>query len=376
MGKNLDIRDIGRLRIRNQRMVGTTFTSAKEVVGWLGAVQSQEYQIAKWSLGMRSLALTDADVDRALANGEILRTHILRPTWHFVLPTDIRWMMALTGPRIAARMRPTLGFPMPEEHDMRRALEALGDALAGGRRMTRTQVALLLQDRGFMENRSHLVAILIRAELDLVIVSGGLEGKTQTYASAEERAPRTPTDNADEDRDWALAELTRRYFTSHGPATIGDFAWWSGLTVADTKRGLSINGAALEQLNVDGTEYWWAGDSSGPETKDDPSPSIHLLQGYDEYLVSYKSPRTPINLAGLATPGLLVRPPLLHALILDSQAIGYWRRVAAERGYTIETKLLRNLSGAERSALAAAVDRYAAFVGRPVQLLGEPTTIA
>jgi hypothetical protein len=369
----LKLEEIAYLRLRNQRVSGARFKSAEEIVGWLGAVQSQEYPLAKWTLGMRADGLRDADVDAALRNGRILRTHILRPTWHFVLPADIRWMMTLTAPRIARLIRTAVGLTVPPESEIQRALEVFRSVLANGRRLTRQQLVATLVEHGF-KSQQQTVPILIRAELDLVICSGGLIGKAQSYALVDELAP-VPRGWVF-DRDWALVELTRRYFTSHGPATVPDFSWWSGLTVADARRGIEANSAGLQRVEVDGEAYWWAGDVSGMAPAGgsaggsaDESPTVHLMQGYDEYIVAYKSPRRPINVSGLVPGAALNRPPFLHAVILDTQLIGWWRRVTTKDGYAIETQLVRPLNAPESKALHASVDRYADFVGQPVTLL-------
>jgi hypothetical protein len=363
----IGLRDIARLRLRSQRVMAGRFESAPAAVGWLGAVQSQEYPLAKWSLGLRVAGLVDADVDTLLSSGQILRTHILRPTWHFVLPADLRWMMALTGSRIAARMRPAFGNVM-DDPQVRRGIDAMAGALSGGKRLSRAQLAKLIVARGIAATELETIPMFMAAELEPMIVSGGLAGKVQTYALADEVVPSLEHF----DRDWALAELIRRYFTSHGPATIADFVWWSGLTVADARRGLAANGAngaGLEKIDLDGTDYFWAGDTSDPTVADDPSPTVHLMQAYDEYIVAYRSPRTPINIDGLAHPSGLQRPPFTHAVIRDGQLVGFWRRQAAKERLIIETSLLTDLTESERRALGAAADRYARFVGLPVEVI-------
>jgi hypothetical protein len=370
----VDLRELARLRLRNQRVSGARLKSAQEVVGWLGCVQSQEYSLAKWSLGKRATGLVDADVDAALADGRILRTHILRPTWHFVLPSDIRWMMALTGPRVARVIRTTGDIVVPSEAKIQRALDVIRSELAGGKRMSRAQLTKLLIERGAATDEVMTIPVFMRAELDLVVASGGLVGKAQTYALLDETAPVSDGAGPPEfDRDWALGELTRRFFTSHGPAAIPDFTWWSSLTVADTKRGIEINGAEVERLDVDGVSYWWAGDVGGSGTdagSGEPSPTAHLMQGYDEYVVAYRSPRTPINVTGLVPGSALSRPPFLHALILDTQLVGWWRRVTLSGGdgYRIETRLARVLTAREERALSKEVARHQEFVGVPVAL--------
>jgi DNA glycosylase AlkZ-like len=318
---------------------------------------------------MRADGLRDVDVDAALADGRILRTHILRPTWHFVLPADIRWMMQLTGPRVARVIRSAQDLVVPPEARIQHALETIRAELAGDKTVTRRELVAILWERGCVESQREIIPILIRAELDLVICSGGLAGKNQTYALVDERAPADP--GWEFDRDWALGELTRRYFTGHGPASIADFTWWSGLTVADTKRGLEMDGPSLERLQVDGTDYWWAGDVGGGDGGDRrvPSPTVHLMQGYDEYIVAYRSPRDPINVSHLLSPTVLNRPPFLHGIVLDTQGVGWWRRVNAKSGFEIETKLARPFNRSEKAALGEAVERYAEFVAQPVKLM-------
>lgn len=360
----MNLREVARLRLRNQRVSGGKFDSADEAVGWLGAVQSQEYPLAKWSLGKRTHGLKDPDADRLLTDGRILRTHILRPTWHFVLPADIRWMMLLTGPRIAAQMSRVPAIRLPDESVIERSFDVMRETLRGGRRMTRAQLARLLVDRGIAGDEPAATPLFMRAELDLVLCSGGLDGKAQTYALVDERA--SALDHFD--RDWALAQLTRRYFTSHGPASIADFTWWSNLTVPDAKRGLDISGSTLEALEVDDTAYWWAGDTSDPAAADDPSATIHLMQGYDEYIVGYRAPRTALNIEGLAPPAALVRPPFYHAIMLDGQLVGWWRRRPGKGAPVIETHLLVDLGQLGKVALAQAAERYAAFIGEPVEV--------
>jgi hypothetical protein len=370
----VDLREIARLRLRNQRVSGARLESAEEVVGWLGCVQSQEYALAKWSLGKRATGLVDADVDAALFDGRILRTHILRPTWHFVLPADIRWIMALTGPRVARFLQYLRDGGPADQAKLRKGVDKIRSALSEGGRMTRVQLVEHLRQRGAASvDPIETNRMFIRAELDLVIASGGLAGKSQTYALLDEIAPVSRSAGpAEFDRDWALGELT------HGPATIPDFTWWSSLTVAETKRGIEINGGGIEHLEVDGVSYWWAGDVGGDgidSGSGEPSPTVHLMQGYDEYIVAYRSPRTPVNIEGLISPGLLSRPPYLHAVVLDTQGVGFWRRVAVTNGFVVDTRLVKALSARERKALVAEVARYEAFVGAPVAL-AKPTLAA
>src|SRR4051812_870610 len=310
----------------------------------------------------------ETDVDEALARGEVLRTHILRPTWHYVAPADIRTFMRLTGARVvsgtAHRMR-SLELDAPQ---INTSLDIIQRLLEGGNHLTRLELQAELDQAGLHPDGQRIAHIVMAAELSLLIASGppSPEGKP-TYALLDEFAPPTAQDLQPFDRELALKELTHRFFTSHGPATIGDFVWWSGVNGAATKRGIALNGPALESFDVAGEPFWWAGDVGG-SADSPPSPAVHLMQAYDEYVVAYKSPRTPINVAGLSSPAVLQVPPFFHGIFVDSQVVGFWRRATAKDGYRIDTTMLRPLDAREHVAFGREVQRYSDFVQRPVSV--------
>src|SRR6266702_3694762 len=220
--------NIAHQRLHNQLITQQTFEKAGDVVKWLGAVQAQDYAAAKWALGLRMQNSTDEI---------ILRTHVMRPTWHFVLPADIRWMLALTAPRVLATIAyydRTLGL---DDTVFTHTNTVLAKALQGGKQLTRDELASVLQQAGIAtDNLQRTGHVLMHAELDGIICSGARRGKQFTYALLDERTPQART----LDRGEALAEFARRYFTSRGPATLQDFVWWSGLTVADARTGLEM----------------------------------------------------------------------------------------------------------------------------------------
>ena len=357
----MDKHDLARWRLRSQRLSGPTLESAEAVVGWLVGVQSQEYGLAKWSVGQRARSVTDADVDRLVADGTILRTHVLRPTWHFVLPADIRWMISLTGPRILRGSNRRLIELGLDDRVLGMAIELLSGVLSGGRRLTRAQIGALLAEKGIEAGDGRLAYILMKAELELVVCSGGLDGAQQTYALLDERAPA----GASLERDEALGQLTRRYFTGHGPSAIADFTWWSGLTVADARRGLAIVGSELEQIDVEGTTYWFGQPMAGRRAS---SVAVRLLQTFDEYVVGYQKTRSVIDAAGLSGPGTWNPNSFTNPIIIDGQIAGGWRRAAEKGAVSVVTRAFRRLSGPEQDALAAAVQRYGRFLGLPTRL--------
>ena len=333
------------------------------MVRWLGAVQAQDYPVARWSIGQRGNGLGEATVDRALADGHILRTHVLRDTWHLVCAEDIRWLVELTRPRIQARnatMHRRLGL---DPRTLARTDALLVGALEAHGELTRKQLGSSLREHGIEAEGPRLGYVLMHAELELLICSGAMEGKQQTYALLEKRVKESPP----VPRDEGLAELTRRYFTSHGPATLKDFGWWASLTVADAKRAIELVGAELEPAEVGGRRYWSASGSSPakPAIAAAGAPTARLLQGYDEYVIAYSESRDVLDVQLLAA----LRPAgwgmYAHAVVLDGQVIGHWRRRLTTKAMTIDMQLARPVGDAERSALDDAVGSYGRFVGLP-----------
>ena len=349
--------DLAHRRLRNLRLEGPPLASPAEVAGWLGAVQSQDYGPAKWSVAARTSGVGDAGLDQAFADGTILRTHVLRPTWHFVLPADIRWLLELTAPRVHALNAYQYRQLGLDEDELQRSGALLAGALQGGAHLTRRQLAATLERGGIALGGFRLAYLLMHAELRGIVCSGAPSGKQQTYALLEERAPHAEPRT----RDQALAELTQRYFASHGPATVKDFGWWSSLTAADIRRGLELAGSRLRQEVIDGVAYWSAASPAPPPGP--ASPSVHLLQGYDEYLVGYSQSKSLLNLAGRKL--IQDRPMFNGVAILDGQVAGPWKRTVRRAGVAFEVALYEPFDDARAKALQAAADRQGEFLGLP-----------
>jgi hypothetical protein len=349
--------DIARTRLHNQRLADNPLGTPVDVVRWLGAVQSQDYGPAKWSLGERSRGAMDADVDRAMAEGAILRTHMLRPTWHFVTPEDIRWMQALTAPRVHAQNAYYYRQTGLDDGLRSRARRLLTDALRGGNHLTRGELQRVLERDGIAAKGLGMAYILMDAELDCVICSGPLKGRQHTYALFDERVPDVPA----RPRDEALGELVNRYFTSRGPATAKDMRFWSSLSLADIQRGLEIAAPRLEQQEIEGRSFWAATWNPPPRMA---SPRVHLLQGLDEYFVGYGESRGFCDESGVR-PSLVDRAIYNGALILDSQLAGHWKRMLTRRAVTFQVALRTGFDSAQMQALQAAAERYGAFLGVP-----------
>jgi len=349
--------DIVRQRLATQRLTGTPFASVGTAVQRLGAVQAQDYPAAKWGLAQRIRGgLTSRQFDEAFAAGKILRTHIMRPTWHFVMPEDIRWLQELTAPRVRmlmARFDATLEL---DDGTIRHSQDLFGQALQGGTWLTRAELAEVLRQGGLKAAGMRLGHLIMYAELAGVLCSGGLKGKQHTYALVVERAPQAKR----LERDEALAELAHRYFSGHGPATAQDLAWWSGLTLADVKHGLELAKKQLTQEASDGQVYWFAATQPKPVHK----PSLHLLPNYDEFLIGYKGYGAILKAPHLAPTAS--DPLRAHIIIRDGRPVGSWKRTLSKNRVTIKPEVLVKLSKAEQTALQTAAEAYGAFLELPV----------
>jgi hypothetical protein len=353
--------DIARRRLAGQHLITPGAMQPRDVVARLGAMQAQDFAGAKWAIGLRSRGLTDADVERAFNDGAIIRTHVLRPTWHFVAPNDLRWMLALTGPRVhascAGRYR-DLGL---DAAVLRRSRAVLERALGGGKHLTRAELSLAYrQARIETTTPQRLAYLLVHAELDGLICSGPRKGKQSTHALLDERVPSTKP----LDRDEALLALTLRYFTTRGPATLNDFAWWSGLTVADGKRGVQLAGARLEHVTIDGRPCWLG---EGLREDRDDAGRAHLLPNYDEYFIGFKD-RSAIGQA-VARSRIKLPPEtfLTHIVIVDGQVAGGWKRTMEKAAVRVDLTRLVSRGPEARSAIAGAAQRLGRFLSLPVK---------
>lgn len=322
-------------------------------------MQAQEFGPATWALGLRlPETTTGTSIAKAFDAGKILRTHVMRPTWHFVAAADIRWMLELTAPRVhrpIAHYCRKLGL---DQSARTRAANTFERAL-DGQALTRAELNTHLERAGMRVKGILLAMLTIFAELEGVICSGPRRGKNQTYAQLSARAP----DAKRLSRDEALAELTLRFFRSHGPATMRDFVWWSGLTMADTKRGLEMNRA--KPLVVDGLTYWSLGKELRPGQ---PTANAHLLPIYDEYLVSYRDREAVPHGPSVVKSGPRGSVMFQHALVIAGQVAGTWRMTKTGDGVAIDVFPLRKLTKKERVQVEETGQRYGQFTGAAVAL--------
>jgi len=344
-------------RLYQQRLSQNPLATPGEIVAWLGAVQAQDYLGAKWALGLRMQNATDDVIERAFTAGTILRTHVMRPTWHFVNPADIRWILELTTPRVNAVNAYTYRQFELDDALFSRSNAVIAKALQGGKHLTRAELGSALAQAGIVAEGIRLTLLMMRAELDVIICSGPRRGKQFAYALLDERAPQAGVLK----RDEALAELTRRYYTGHGPATVQDFAWWSGLTVADAKAGLEMAASDLTHEVIDGQTYWFS--ASMPPAAE-PSQAAFLLPTYDEFLVGFAS----FDESRRGGRGASEDVVFNSTIVIGGQVVGSWRRTFKRGSVVIELAPFARLTAAEAEAVTAAAQRYGEFLGMPVVL--------
>jgi len=348
-------------RLINQQIAGTQFTTPQEIVQWMGAMQAQDYAMAKWAIGLRVPGLNDAALEKAFNDGSILRTHLLRPTWHFVSPKDIRWMITLTAPRINALNAYQYRQFELDAKLFKRCNNIFVKALQGGNHLTRTALAGELEKAKIKADGIKLICIMMRAELDGILCSGPRHVKQFTYALLEERVPPAKPMLKQE----ALAKLTGLYFTSRGPATVQDFATWGGLTVAHAKEGINLLKGQLTNESIQGKEYWLA--ANAPHHTHEPTEkfqSTFLMPNYDEYAIGYKD-RSAVLGEKTNTGNVKIDNPIFnHALIVDGIAAGTWKHTIKGNKTLVETTPPKPLSKTKQQAVAKAVKRYLEFVDR------------
>ena len=347
--------DIRELRLQNQHLAAPQFTQPEGLVYYMGAIQSQDYTGGKWAIAQRLKGANDKTIEDAFTRGDIIRTHVMRPTWHFVHPKDVRWMIQLTAPRVM-KIAGTQHRQHKLDHIVfSKSEKAILQALEGGKQLTRDEIAKELERAGIATNEQRFIHIMMQMELIGLVCSGGRQGKQFTYALLDERVPATKPF----DRREADVELADRYFTSHGPATLQDYVWWSGLTVVDAKAGLGAIKHKLNNAELNGNTYWFAEQSNLSANK---SPGAFLLPNYDEYIVSYKDRSTTIAASNLnkADPrGTIFN----HTIIANGKIIGIWKRAIGKSKVNIELIPFAPLSNVNKAAIGSAAKRYAKFLG-------------
>jgi hypothetical protein len=345
--------DIARWRLRSQHLVPPFAKSASDAVGSLLAVQAENPGQAAWAVASRTASPDRADLAALLDEGAVVRTHVLRPTWHFVRAEDIGWLVDLTGPRVRRVTRQQLqNVHGLDDRAVEHAVADVTDALAGRGHLTRLQLADELRERGIGGNGQPLMILLAHAELQGLICSGPVVDGEHTYALTDERVPALRRLG----RTEALAELALRYFTGHGPATERDLAYWATLTLTDVRTGLQQVRVQLDSFQHDGRTFW----HTPAQAPDGPQePTGHLLQILDETYRGYQDSRWVLDAAGQVPRA---RESAVGMALVDGQLLAAMRRTIAGEHVRFDLRPYRALDSHEIEALHRAAERYGDYL--------------
>lgn len=348
------------IRLHNQQIATTNFKTPKQLAGWMGAMQAQDFNQSKWAIGVRLPHLTEAQIESAFNNGEIIRTHLMRPTWHFVSADDVYWMLELTAPQIKSLNKSGNRELELTATVLNRSQEVLIKVLEGDQSLTREEMKNHLNRAGINTDGQRLSYILMEAEINKIICSGAMQGKKQTYALLEERVPLERTLH----REEALALLARKYFSSHGPATLSDFVWWSGLPVADARKALEMNKSDLFSETIGNDIYWFAEPVSIPAS---PTNSVYLLPAFDEYLISYKNRSAAITIdhqkKAISNNGIF-----WPVIVVNGQISGLWKRTIKKDKVWIELDHFRPHNKKEENLILKAAKSFGNFSGLKAEI--------
>lgn len=348
--------EISQTRILNQKIENSSFKTPNEIVSWMGAMQAQDFAMSKWAVGMRLIDSTEKSIEEAFNKGEILRTHVLRPTWHLVSPDDIFWMLDLTAEKIKSSMK-----SRNKELELNRDVfiksnQLIEKALSKNEYLTREELALEYQKAQIRTDQNRLSHLLMEAELDQLICSGPLKDNKLTYALLQRRVPLKKLLKKDE----SLAELAKRYFSSRGPGSLKDFVWWSGLPVNEAKIGLKFANTEFNSETVNGEEYWFVDLSQKLENK------VYLLPAFDEILIAYRD-RSAIIEPETNKKAIFDNGVFRPILLINGKVSGIWKRTIKKEKLLIEIEAFIKLNLNTKKEIEKAASQYRSFYGNEVE---------
>ena len=354
----MSLTDIANLRLISQQIAGTTFKTPKDMVAWMGAMQAQDYAMAKWAVGIRLANSTEQVIETALNNAEIIRSHLLRPTLHLVSADDIYWMLELSAPQIIASLKSRHKELELSETVFTKSNLIIERALSDGKHLIRGELIAELRKAGITTDDNRAYHMIVRAELDGIVCSGARRSGVQTYALLAERVPKTKRLTKEE----ALASLARKYFSSHGPATLADFVWWSGLSTSDAQRALEMVQSDLVSEAIDSQTYWFSNIASIPKTDGDRA---YLLPAYDEFIISYRDRSASLiseNFKKAVSSNGVFRP----VIVVNGQVTGIWKRTIKKDKVIVETEFFKQPHKTRMSLIDKAVVPYGQFLEKKV----------
>lgn len=350
---NLD--DIGFLRLQNQKIINSRFKTPEEVVSWMGGMQAQDYLGSLWAIALRTQSCTEKDVEKAIEQRKIVRTWPMRRTLHFVPAEDVHWMLKLLAPRVIASSLGRLKDLGLNEEEITVSAKAVTKALHGGIILTRGECYDVLESAKIPTKESRGIHILWRLGQEGILCFGPREGKQPTFTLLDEWVRKKKNLS----REESIGELTLRYFTSHGPATIYDFSWWSGLTVTDVKVGIASVKSKLHEETIDGKTYFMGASVPTVNKKE----SVFLLPPFDEYIVSYKD-RTAVlksehnNFVNSGGNGMFA-----PVIVINGKVVGSWKREIKKNTVRLTFHPFEKFTTEDHRIISEEGARYGKFLG-------------
>lgn len=352
--------DIGKIRLFGQQISSSGFSSPKEVVSWMGAMQAQDFAMSKWAIGLRLTKATEQMVEVALDRGEIIRTHLMRPTWHLVAAADIYWMLDLTAPQILTAMKSRHKQLEMTPELVSKSQRIIVDALSKEDYVTRDALVEAFKAAKIPLDDNRAAHLLLLAELHGLICSGKNIPKKQTYALLSERVPHRKT----LPREEALARLAQKYFQSHYPATLQDFIWWSGLSVTDGRQAVEQIKSTFFKERINGETYWMPGNFTLPKQ----TRSVYLLPAYDEYIISYRDRTAVLNAA--AQEKVISKNGIFWPVIVSGGKVrGLWKRTVKKEKVVITPELFEPLSESTLQALQKQARIFGKFLEKRAEVI-------
>lgn len=350
----LNAKNILSQRLIHQQISHPCYNSVKEVVSHMGALQAQDYAMSKWAIGVRLPGATDAAIEEAIDKGHIIRTHLLRPTWHWVAAADLRWIMELTAPQIHRIMN---GSSKELELDAtlyERSNKIIAKALENNKQLTRTELMARLAKEHIVADGMRAAHLMLHAELSGIVCNGSRRGSEFTYALMDNIVPQSKTLH----REEALARLALRYFTARGPATLADFVAWSGLSQKDAKTGLDLTKEALHSEVMDDMLYWMPAVASGARAS---AASVYLLPAFDEWIIGYKDRSATMD-AEFARNTITLNGIFKPTVIVNGKVAGTWKRTLHKQALVIEPTWYIPLTATQEKTMYRAAEAYAVFL--------------
>lgn len=357
----MTIKEISNIRLNSQKIAAAEFKTANEIVKWMGAIQAQDFSMAKWAIGVRLPDITDKQIETSINNGEIIRIHVMRPTWHFISAEDIYWMLKLTAPKIKSSLKSRHKELELTEAVISKTKFIIEKTLSNGISLTRAELANEFEKVKIKTKGSRLSHILVRAELDGIICNGPVKENKQTYVLLNERVPH----NKDLSRDESLAELAKRYFTSRCPATLYDFVWWSGLSVTEARQAMEYLKSDFITVTLGSEKFWFTNSfhDTGPE-----KTSVHLLPAFDEFLISYKDRSS--SLSASVNKKTVSDNGIFHpSIVVNGQVNGLWKRTIKKNKVIIETDFFQPVNKSIRRLIDKKAFIFGQFLNKETEVI-------